>query len=120
MVADVEGGFVLFLGKFAWKYPNIMKLLENVDETLVSSYFSSEEVVRDKFQVSHSYFTDFLNRCPRAGFVKWGPVLGHSAPRALTVRCLSPEPGQMFLLEAGGQQPTEGPWQAEVSAMITS
>ena len=47
-----------------------MKLLENVDETLVSSYFSSEEVVRDKFQVSHSYYTDFLNRCPLAGFVK--------------------------------------------------
>ena len=47
-----------------------MKLLENVDETLVSSYFSSEEVVRDKFQVSHSYITDILNRCPLAGFVK--------------------------------------------------
>lgn len=28
-----------------------MKLLENVNETLVSSYFSSQEVVRDKFQV---------------------------------------------------------------------
>ena len=28
-----------------------MRLLENVNETLVSSYFSSQEVVRDKFQV---------------------------------------------------------------------
>ena len=31
-----------------------MKLLENVNETLVSSYFSSQEVVRDKFQVLQS------------------------------------------------------------------
>ena len=43
-----------------------MRLLENVDETLVSSYFSSEDVVRDKFQVSLKYepashFTNMLH-----------------------------------------------------------
>ena len=30
-----------------------MKLLENVNETLVSSYFSSQDVVRDKIHVTN-------------------------------------------------------------------
>ena len=65
MVAVVVGP-VLFFRNVCLKVPlNIMRLLENVDETLVSSYFSSEDVVRDKFQVSlkndpASNFTNFL------------------------------------------------------------